>query len=669
MNNILHGVDLSNLTDKEKEAVLKILNEVSTKGKSDTYTDMIYADYEEIPVDIETFLHNPKYLGKGLINEEGKYTVFPYWEDVLKKIFPDPLKPAQYNTLALTGSIGIGKSFEAVLTGLYELYRMLCLKDPYLHYGLQPIDKITFALMNITLDSAHGVAWDKLQQLLKSSEWFLQHGKLSKSKEPEWSPNKNIELIYGSMNRHIIGRAVFWCLDGDTLISTDKGIVKLQDAVDKEIRVHTIDESGNCKLSELCTVKPTISTCEEIEIKLEDNTVIKCTPNHLLMLKDGSYKRADELTEEDELFDIIPYGYVYVTTNKITGRRYVGQHSKPCFDPRYYGSGMLLQRAMKKYNKEDFEVQLLEFCTSKSELDAKEKLYIEKFNTVKEGYNIALGGQGGDLGPEVRKRISEGLAKNTTRNTKALLGLKPYIDTEGKIHYVNPETELPPGCMWGNTASNKIRITNGIHDKFVTNENEIPPGYYKGTILTGIKRSEETKHKISESQKLRDSSTYSHHLLGKVAITDGSITRYIEKNEVLPEGFWYGNHTKGKYKPAYAASWTEERKREKSIKTSGINNPMFGKGYKLLGKKNGRYGKPMSEEGKEKSRKKRAKYIFTYEGIDYYGGASIIKHLSSIGFVMSGSGFNSLLNNPTGRMGKKYPELVGKITRRLKDEN
>jgi hypothetical protein len=35
---------------------------------------------------------------------------------------------------------------------------MLCLKDPYLYYGLQPIDLITFAFMNITIDAAEGVA-------------------------------------------------------------------------------------------------------------------------------------------------------------------------------------------------------------------------------------------------------------------------------------------------------------------------------------------------------------------------------------------------------------------------------------------------------------------------------------------------------------------------------
>ena len=35
---------------------------------------------------------------------------------------------------------------------------MMCLKDPYEHYGLQTIDLITFALVNITLDAAKGVA-------------------------------------------------------------------------------------------------------------------------------------------------------------------------------------------------------------------------------------------------------------------------------------------------------------------------------------------------------------------------------------------------------------------------------------------------------------------------------------------------------------------------------
>lgn len=210
LDNQLNYKELEGLSDAEKQAVLKILQEYSDNGTSDTYNDILYSDYDEIPVSIDEFLHNPSYLGKGLINEEGKFTVYPYWVDTLKKIFPDPLQPSRYNTLALTGAIGLGKSFEAVLCCLYELYRMLCLKDPYLYYGLQPIDKITFALMNITLDAAQGVAWDKLQQLVQSSEWFMNHGTVSKGMNPVWKPEKKIELICGSQSRHIIGRAVFF---------------------------------------------------------------------------------------------------------------------------------------------------------------------------------------------------------------------------------------------------------------------------------------------------------------------------------------------------------------------------------------------------------------------------------------------------------------------------
>lgn len=201
--------ELENLSSEEKEEVLKILNELSLNGSSNSYNELILKDYDEIPVDVETFLKDKKYLGRGLIDDEGRFTVFPYWVNLLKEIFPDPLLPSKYNTLALTGSIGIGKSFVAVLCMLYELYRMLCLKDPYIYYGLQPIDKITFAVMNITLDASKGVAWDKMQQLLQSSEWFLSRGTVRGDINVEWSPSKNIELIAGSLSRHIIGRAVY----------------------------------------------------------------------------------------------------------------------------------------------------------------------------------------------------------------------------------------------------------------------------------------------------------------------------------------------------------------------------------------------------------------------------------------------------------------------------
>lgn len=205
--NQLNSELLSELTEEERSLVLKTLSDLS-KGNSKGYEELIYEDYDEIPVDVETFLYDKNYLGNGLINAEGKFTVFPYWVKTLKKIFPNNIDTA-YNTLVLTGGIGLGKSFMAVLCIAYLLHRMLCLKDPYLHYGLQPIDKITFSFINVTIDAAKGVGWDKIQQLFQSSPWFMSHGKVSGRSEIIWTPDKRIELVVGSSNNVIIGRALY----------------------------------------------------------------------------------------------------------------------------------------------------------------------------------------------------------------------------------------------------------------------------------------------------------------------------------------------------------------------------------------------------------------------------------------------------------------------------
>ena len=205
--NQLNSELLSELTEEERSLVLKTLSDLS-KGNSKGYEELIYEDYDEIPVDVETFLYDKNYLGNGLINAEGKFTVFPYWVETLKKIFPNNIDTA-YNTLILTGGIGLGKSFMAVLCIAYLLHRMLCLKDPYLHYGLQPIDKITFSFINVTIDAAKGVGWDKIQQLFQSSPWFMSHGKVSGRSEIIWTPDKRIELVVGSSNNVIIGRALY----------------------------------------------------------------------------------------------------------------------------------------------------------------------------------------------------------------------------------------------------------------------------------------------------------------------------------------------------------------------------------------------------------------------------------------------------------------------------
>ena len=206
--NKINKEQLNKLSEEERKVALDILKEYGKDGKSDIFNSLLYVDYSEIPADISTFLHDKKYLGNALYDQEGRFTLFPYWEEKLKEIFPNNIT-TKYNTIILTGAIGLGKSTVAVICLLYLLHRLLCLKDPYLFYGLQPIDKISISLMNITLENAKGVALDKMNQMILSSEWFMNHGEMSGISNLNYIPDKHIELITASSNNQVIGRAIF----------------------------------------------------------------------------------------------------------------------------------------------------------------------------------------------------------------------------------------------------------------------------------------------------------------------------------------------------------------------------------------------------------------------------------------------------------------------------
>ena len=53
---------LNTLTEDEKIAVKNIIKEISKTGKSEQLKDLYYEDYEEIHVDLETFLCDEIYL-------------------------------------------------------------------------------------------------------------------------------------------------------------------------------------------------------------------------------------------------------------------------------------------------------------------------------------------------------------------------------------------------------------------------------------------------------------------------------------------------------------------------------------------------------------------------------------------------------------------------------
>lgn len=90
------------------------------------------------------------------------------------------------------------------------------------------------------------------------------------------------------------------------------------------------------------------------------------------------------------------YGYVYITTNLINGKKYIGQHRSSILDEKYLGSGKLLKNAITKYGYENFKVEILKECDSEDDLNNSEIYYIRLYDAVNNDdfYNIARGGDG-----------------------------------------------------------------------------------------------------------------------------------------------------------------------------------------------------------------------------------------------------------------------------------
>ena len=130
-------------------------------------------------------------------------------------------------------------------------------------------------------------------------------------------------------------------------------------------------------------------------------------------------------------------GYIYLTTNLVNGKRYVGQHLSDCFDTTYKGSGTYIKRAIDKYGWNNFSCEVICWCSTQTQLNEAEDNYIRLLDTMSpNGYNLKGGGANGKYSKEAKKNCSESAKKhweNEDNRLKMSETMKKYFESEEGI--------------------------------------------------------------------------------------------------------------------------------------------------------------------------------------------------------------------------------------------
>lgn len=87
-------------------------------------------------------------------------------------------------------------------------------------------------------------------------------------------------------------------------------------------------------------------------------------------------------------------GYIYKTTNLINGKVYIGQHQRDELDTKYYGSGIKIRNALRKYGKAQFRIEVLCWENSIERLNTSEIAFVVAYDSCNpsRGYNLSFGG-------------------------------------------------------------------------------------------------------------------------------------------------------------------------------------------------------------------------------------------------------------------------------------
>jgi group I intron endonuclease len=127
------------------------------------------------------------------------------------------------------------------------------------------------------------------------------------------------------------------------------------------------------------------------------------------------------------------YHYIYKTTNNITGKFYIGMHSTNKLNDNYLGSGVHLNRSLKKYGKQNHNLTILEFAESRELVSVKEAAIVNDA-LLKDPLcmNLKCGGIGGyGMKHSNESKLKISIAKKG--NSPSSLGRRLSNEAKAKI--------------------------------------------------------------------------------------------------------------------------------------------------------------------------------------------------------------------------------------------
>lgn len=129
--------------------------------------------------------------------------------------------------------------------------------------------------------------------------------------------------------------------------------------------------------------------------------------------------------------------YIYCITNLVNGKKYIGKRTCHCDIEKdtYMGSGIVINKALKKYGKESFKKDIIEICDNEEKAYNREREIIESVKAYSNRmyYNIAFGGLGNTHNwKPTREAIAKGLE---TKRKNGTLPIGKNNGMFGKYNY------------------------------------------------------------------------------------------------------------------------------------------------------------------------------------------------------------------------------------------